>query len=316
MAKASSPTGSTPAGAPRSAEQLGTTAAHAPRLELEPLDTTIQIVTPENIAFEYRLAGPFRRLTAYLLDMGIRIAIAIGTLFTSVWLFGVFGFGALGWGVALVAWFILEWFYGGLFETFWNGQTPGKRLVGLRVLSTTGQPINGYQAILRNFLRSADAMPMFCYQFGLISCALTKRFQRLGDLAADTMVVVEERQRVFRVQRVDEPAVRDLAVRLPTNLVISRSLARALSTYVERRARFTWAARCEIAWHLAEPLRQLYALPAATNPDTLLCALYQRAFITAGHESDTAPHTAAVVNPWPVTSAQPAAVEAREVVVR
>ena len=63
--------------------------------------------------------------------------------------------------------FVLEWFYGGLFESLWNGQTPGKRLMGLRVLTTEGQPINGMQAVMRNLLRYADIFPFlvrFCGQ--------------------------------------------------------------------------------------------------------------------------------------------------------
>ena len=53
----------------------------------------------------------------------------------------------------VVVFFLVSWFYGGFFEAYWNGQTPGKRIMGLRVLSTNGRPINGYQAILRNLLR-------------------------------------------------------------------------------------------------------------------------------------------------------------------
>ena len=69
----------------------------------------------------------------------------------------------LEWCGRLYIWLLLafavSWFYFGLFETFWNGQTPGKRMMGLRVLSVTGQPINAMQAILRNILRAVDAMP-------------------------------------------------------------------------------------------------------------------------------------------------------------
>ena len=73
---------------------------------------------------------------------------------------GIAGVGGLGIGVFLVCWFVLSWFYGGLFETFWNGQTPGKRLFGLRVLTVDGTPINAMQAVLRNVLRDVDAMPI------------------------------------------------------------------------------------------------------------------------------------------------------------
>ena len=60
----------------------------------------------------------------------------------------------------LIAMFVLEWFYGGIFETYMNGQTPGKWVMGIRVLTVDGQPINGLQAVLRNILRTVDLYPM------------------------------------------------------------------------------------------------------------------------------------------------------------
>lgn len=249
----------------------------------EQLDTRIEIVTPENIAFQYQVAGPFRRLPAYLVDLLLRIG---GIIVAGIGLtiaFGTVGLGGVGAGMAAVGWFVLDWFYGGLFEAYWNGQTPGKRLMRIRVVSDEGQPINGAQAVLRNFLRSVDAMPPALvfptYLLGLLSTAMNDRFQRLGDLAAGTMVIVEEPQRHYGVARVNEPEAIRLAAELPAKITISRSLARALSSYVQRRQAFPWRRRAEIAMHVAEPLRVKYGLPAGTSHDLLLCALYYRAFI-------------------------------------
>lgn len=251
--------------------------------ESAPLDTRIEIVTPENIAFQYCTAGPFRRLPAYLIDVMLRAAIILAGLFAIGLATGVMGMPGVGIGMGMVAWFVLDWFYGGLFETYWNGQTPGKRLMRIRVVSDEGQPINGLQAILRNFLRSVDAMPVVfvapTYLLGLFSTAMNNRFQRLGDLAAGTMVIVEEPQRHYGVARVSEPEAIRLAAELPANLVISRSLARALSSYVQRRQAFPWRRRAEIAMHVAEPMRQKLGLPPGTSHDLLLCAMYYRAFI-------------------------------------
>src|SRR5262245_995920 len=115
----------------------------------KPLDATIHVVTPENIAFEYRLAGPFRRLPALLLDLVIR-----GLVFFALAIFFSLTVGMVSGGLAVfilcVLWLFIDWFYGGLFETFMNGQTPGKYLLGLRVLSDNGEPIDGMQAVLRN----------------------------------------------------------------------------------------------------------------------------------------------------------------------
>jgi uncharacterized RDD family membrane protein YckC len=241
----------------------------------QPLDTALHVVTPENIAFEYRLAGPFRRLPAFLVDCCVRIALQLGL---AVLIFSTVGTlsGGLAGSLFLLLYFVIDWFYGVLFETFWNGQTPGKYVLGLRALSDNGQPINGMQAALRNIFRAADIM------FGLgclVVAALNRKYQRLGDLVAGTIVVVEERQWLTGVAQLDDPRAIQLAAYLPPNFVVTRSMARALATYVERRRFFSPARRREVARHLAEPLLQRFGLPADTSYDLLLCALYHRTFI-------------------------------------
>lgn len=258
-----------------------------------PIDTRIELVTPENIAFQYRVAGPFRRLPAYLVDVAIRVATLGLLLFFLSFTFGIIGQGMMGVGVWFVVWFVIDWFYGGLFETYWNGQTPGKRLMRIRVVSDEGQPINGWQAVLRNFLRAADALPAVVlfeigqvpisfpsYLLGLLTAAMSDRYQRLGDLAAGTMVVIEEPQRHYGMVPVNEPEAIRLAGDLPTSFRPSRGLARALAAYVQRRQTFPWRRRLEIAMHVGEPLREKFSLPDTVNYDLLLCALYYRTFIT------------------------------------
>ncbi len=251
------------------------------------LDSRIEIVTPENIAFKYRVAGPFRRLPAYLIDSLIRAGIIILTVYLR-WASFSAGLASLA-SVAIYVWFLVEWFYGGFFETYWNGQTPGKWAMGLRVVSYDGQPINALQAVLRNILRAVDAFPAFVlpmtemsiglYQLGLIASSSNQRFQRLGDLAAHTMVVVEESPRLYGVVKVTEPEAMRLAELIPVSFQPSRSLARALSVYVERRGGFALGRRAEIARHLGEPLRVKFNLPPQTSYDLLLCAVYYRAFV-------------------------------------
>ena len=243
------------------------------------LDTTLEIVTPENIAFRHQVAGPFRRLPAYLIDFVIRWFAAIAALIGFSLAFGTVGLAGMGGGMALVLWFLLEWFYGGVFEACFNGQTPGKRLMQIRVVSVDGQPISGLQAVLRNVLRAVDAQPLMFYQLGLLAAAMNDRFQRLGDLASGTMVVVEERPWLHGVARTGEPEAVRMASLIPASFQPSRTLSRALATYVERRRTFSPGRRLEIARHLAEPLRQKVNLPPGTNPDLLLCALYHRVFI-------------------------------------
>jgi uncharacterized RDD family membrane protein YckC len=240
-----------------------------------PLDATLDVITPENIAFEYRLAGPFRRLPAFILDFCIGTA-----LFIALWLVISMSVAiaspGLAMAVVLLLFFLIWWFYGVLFETFMNGQTPGKYMLGLRVLSDSGEPINGMQATLRNLLRAAD---LFLPLAGLVVMSLNKKFQRLGDLVAGTIVVIEERQWLTGVAQLEDPRAIQLAAYLPPNFVVTRSLARTLATYVERRRFFTPPRRREVARHLAIPLLSRFGLPPDTSYDLVLCALYYRTFI-------------------------------------
>lgn len=253
------------------------------------IDTSIEIVTPENIAFQYRLAGPFRRVLAYVIDVAIQVSVVVGATIAMVTAFGPMN--AVGIGAGLVLWFLMSWFYGGVFEAFWNGQTPGKRLMHVRVLTIDGRPINGLQAVLRNVLRALDMQPFIFCQVGLISAATNDRFQRLGDLAAGTMVVAEERQWFQGLVRVDDRQMQVLAGRIPPGFQADRSLGRALAAYVQKRNTFSVPRRLELASHLADPLCSQLDLPRDTNSDLLLCALYQRAFVTErnGGASSTSP---------------------------
>lgn len=282
----------------------------------EQLDTSIRVVTPENISFTYQVAGPFRRLPAFAIDLAIRMGfwlLVVCVLAFSGIMAGQFLedlIEALGVGVMLLLWFFLEWFYGGVFETYWNGQTPGKKLLGIRVLSTNGQPINGLQAMMRNILRSADMMPIVPLSafieeagmfgiptgmLGLICFASTRRFQHMGDLVCGTMVVVEDRSWLVGVQQLNEPGMVELASRIPASFQINRDVSRALATYVERRKAFAVPRRQELANRLAEPLITRFGLPADTDGDLLVCALYHRAFIADQGPADFQEEAAAIL---------------------
>jgi uncharacterized RDD family membrane protein YckC len=252
-------------------------------------------VTPENIEFEYRVASPFERLMAYLIDM-----LVIGLLVLAGVLVGLFfsllaqnGFMIISTSVLVT--FVLLWFYAGFFEVFWNGQTPGKRAMGLRVLQIDGRPITAAQAILRNFLRVVDSQPMLgnvvgLYVVGLLATSTNRRYQRLGDMACGTMVVSEQRTTVARFNQITDVNTAPLHAMLPANALPTRTQARVISRYVDRRRYFGPARRAEIARHLGELFVEQYNLPAGVDHDILLCALYQRAFLTPRMEpTDTRP---------------------------
>ncbi len=251
------------------------TATHRPFPE--PLDTTVRLTTPERIVFEYPLAGPFRRAFAYSIDVMFVFTLLIAALIASILL----SLGSIGGGIGLflVALFAITWGYAAFCEAVFNGQTLGKRLVGIRVVSDRGVPITGAQAVLRSLVGTIDGPIPFFYLLGLSSMLLTRKFQRLGDLAAGTMVVVEARRGRVGVIQVDLSTVEALLPWLPVRVAAGPELARALSDYVQRRGRFGPARREEMAGPLARPLRDRYGLPADAPADAVLCALYHRVFL-------------------------------------
>jgi uncharacterized RDD family membrane protein YckC len=263
------------------------------------LDTTIAVVTPENIAFDYQLAGPFRRLPAYLIDVGVRwgvIVLVVVCLALTGLVAGFAGLSSFVLATGFILYFLISWFYGTVLETYFNGRTIGKWACGIRAIDTEGRPISGKRAMLRNLLRiadlaplvalssfTADASPIFLIptgMIGLLTMISTRRMQRLGDLAAGTMVIVDERGWRLPVAKVDDPRVPALASFFPGDYRVSRSMAKALAIYAERRHYLTPARRREIARHLAIPLIDRFEFRADIDPDLLMYALYYKVFLT------------------------------------
>ncbi len=264
--------------------------------DAEQLDSRLSIVTPENIAFEYQIAGPFARAPAYLVDFTICVVSVVGCTLLAVMALGAVGLWEMGFSVGLVLWFFVQWFYGGFFEATWNGQTPGKRMFGLRVLGGDGRPVTASQATLRNFVKLLDMAPFVplvpnlielpTLLFGLGAMALTPRYQRLGDLVSNTIVVVEDRSRLGSAVELEDRRVYDLAEAISASFVASPQLAKSLAHYASRRRYFGPARRAEIARHLGEPLTQRFQLGPDTDHDLLLCALYVRTFHDSKEGSD------------------------------
>lgn len=208
--------------------------------ELEKLDTLQAVELAEGIEIRLRMAGPVLRMGAYLMDLMIRVGVlGVGGLLASF--AGIAIGGRVVSGVMLLVWFLLDWLYPVVFEAGKRGATPGKRMMGLRVVQTNGSPITLGQAIVRNFLRFIDGMPAFTYGFGLTSCLATKRFQRLGDLAAGT-VVIYDRIPAMPVIAAPPPIV---AVPLPVGLTVNEM--RALALFRERAGLWSDGRRAEIA---------------------------------------------------------------------
>ncbi len=266
--------------------------------KLVSIDTQVELATPENISFQYSLAGPFRRFPAWVADLLIKgsiIFVVFLLLTCGGAMLGRLG-GSFGIALSLVGIFLISYFYGVFFESVYNGKTPGKWMMGIRVVSVDGHPISGVQAMLRNLLRLADLAPpvspavIFDTEnaflafpsclVGLAVMACTSRMQRLGDLAAGTMVIIDERAWSLPVVKVDDPRIPALASFVPADFRFTQTLSRSLAQYAERRAYLTPARRREVARKLAEPLIKRFEFRADVDPDLLLYSLYWKVFLS------------------------------------
>jgi uncharacterized RDD family membrane protein YckC len=253
-----------------------------------PLDTDVAIETPEHIVFRHKVAGPARRFLAYLLDL--IICYTVFTIFAFIVMIAVIGFAATtdaaesaigaGVGILLVVLFAIQWVYFAVLEA-WRGRTPGKSALGLRVVTVTGRPIGFRAAALRNVLRAADALPL-AYTAGLLSLAglvsmsATRRFQRLGDLVAGTLVVVPERASVAAPLILFPPAQPYELAQLPDEVRLDADERQAIEMFLRRRARLGRARELELAQMIAGPLAERFGFRAQDASRTL-ALLYDRA---------------------------------------
>jgi uncharacterized RDD family membrane protein YckC len=191
------------------------------------LDTARRIATPEGIELTLRLAGPVPRALAWSIDVAFRalLLIALGLIAGALQKFGA--------ALMLIAAFILEWLYPAWFEVVW-GATPGKRALGLMVLHDDGTPVRWPAALTRNLLRAADFLPVL-YFAGFVAMVLNRDFKRLGDLAANTLVVYRgEKLRALQI-----PPAEPTVVSIPLSIAEQRAVldfAERFSGLTEERA--------------------------------------------------------------------------------
>lgn len=195
--------------------------------------------TPEGVDLLLRPAGLVPRALAFAVDLAIRGAILLA-LFISLGLLGKFG---MGLGALLL--FLVQWWYMVLFEVLNQGRTPGKHWLGLRVVHDDGTPVGWASSLTRNLLRFVDLLP-FGYFLGALSCLGHPAFKRLGDIAAGTLVVYQEKPAERPALAPAEP------VAPPVGLSLDEQ--RALISFAERQASLSPDRRSELAAILAEPL--------------------------------------------------------------
>ncbi|MCF7855458.1 MAG: RDD family protein [Candidatus Pacebacteria bacterium] len=146
----------------------------------------VRVRTPEGVCFSFQLASPVYRFFALVFDL-LCIMVAASALGTVLGVLRVVSPGT-ALAASIIAYFLVATGYPMVTEWFWRGQTVGKRLFRLRVVDEQGFQLNGVQVILRNLLRYVDMLPLF-YLVGGVSAFLSSRAQRLGDIAAGTIVI-------------------------------------------------------------------------------------------------------------------------------
>lgn len=213
------------------------------------LDTARRVATPEGVEITLRVAGPVPRALAYTLDLLLRGAIMFALMIA------VSALGNFGSAIMLLAAFLLEWLYPVLFEVLSAGATPGKRAMGLIVLNDDGTPVRWPASLTRNLLRAIDFLP-FLYFIGFVTMVANRDFKRLGDLAANTLVVYRD----------EKPAAASIPEASPIAPSIPLTLAeqRTLLDFSERSNRLTAERAAELA-EIVAPLTTGHSGPAAVQ---------------------------------------------------
>jgi uncharacterized RDD family membrane protein YckC len=209
-------------------------------------DTLESVELADGVQIHLRVAGPSVRSVAWLLDMLLFTLIVILLGLAIVFLSGMLIGAQVGQGLMLLMLFILNWFYNVFFELSAKAATPGQRHMGLKVVSVSGGPVRLPQSMIRNILRVVDFMP-FGYLFGLTCCFCTSRFQRLGDLVADTVVVYADKPLTEVV------GMKVNADPMPPPVPLNREEQAAMLQFLERSPRWSDARKTELS-DVLEPL--------------------------------------------------------------
>ncbi len=250
-------------------------------------EETLIIETPERVPLEFALASIGNRFLAVAIDHFIQYF----SIFLIAWFFlSVAGYGTRDiseapdallsempkWTMAIliIVLFLIFAGYFIVFEWLWNGQTPGKRLLKLRVIREDGRPLTLWEAIARNLLRICDAAPGFVlpvYSIGLIVIFLSGRDQRVGDIFAGTVVIRERTDEAptfaetFSTRMTDTAFTRVQKISGVTANVsqLTESEVEVVESFLRRRWDLTERQRLWMAWRIALPL--MYKLKPGYN---------------------------------------------------
>lgn len=229
------------------------------------IDTYLRVETAEAIDIFLRPAGVFARSRAYAVDWLLRL---IWLVLSGLVLGLVSAGGSWVLGLFFLNLFFTTWLYPVVFEVFWNGQTPGKRLFGLQVVSDNGARITWSASLLRNLLRLVDGLPLL-YAVGMSAMLMHPHGKRIGDILAATLVVHVEHQR--HAARLS--ALKHVKALAPP-VALTREEQRMLTAFAERQHRLPQARRQELAEELAVAIYGHIPVDAGALDVVLGMALY------------------------------------------
>ena len=231
------------------------------------------VLTPERVSLQYDIAGIGSRGAAAIVDTVIQsvvlivifVALMAGLAASSAFLSlgGGPGAGTLFLALFVLALFVVADGYFMLFEILWNGQTPGKRMVGIRVIRENGYPLRPIDAVIRNLVRMVDWLPG-AYGIGVLTVLLNKRSKRLGDFASGTIVVREGSRGAGTLLMPSAEPAESRGIRL------SSADATLVRDFLVRRASLDPHARADLAARLSAVLVQRYALTLDGEPEAFL----------------------------------------------
>ena len=220
-------------------------------------DTISSVISPEAVEIELRPAGVWVRSRAFLLDWVIRVILSIVAFFV-LSILAKLSNGVAN-GLFYIAIFLIYWLYPVLFEVFWHGQTPAKRVFGLRVVQDNGTPVSFTQSLIRNLMRTADTLPIF-YGLGMSVMLLHPQFKRLGDILSGSLVIYTDEPKI-KINKQVFVGVKAIA----PPIALTRDERLSLILFMERLPHLSVARQQE----LADELLRHSDIPANESIETL-----------------------------------------------
>ena len=238
--------------------------------------------TPEGLMLSLMPAGVMPRVSAWLIDFAIRLAIMVVLGMITAF------FGTAGTGILAIGYFLVTWLYPVFFEVYRRGMTPGKKAQGIYVCHDDGTPISLQSSMIRNLLRVADFLPIG-FAAGALTVLFTKRSQRIGDLVAGTLVVYQQQNDIEKLYK----SVYGLLASQPVSQPPENTNANAASSHsvphISAPTTLPNSSKMPDVQTQFDPASPLFFYPIQLNEQQALVAFSERlAFLSVARQQEIA----------------------------